>query len=358
MNETQVKGRMCGIGGGRPAGEAWMCGVHDGTVPPPAGPVRRGTGFSIPPIRSGHRRSLTTALKMGHCAPAVMAALIDDADHGRESAVLLASAMAGGIGNTGRECGALTSSILYLGDRYRQTTGPDGAALSVALSRRFIDRFRAIHGSTRCDGIRRGGKNPLPCMRAMVSAPEIVGEVIGRGVPREDAEGCGCRASGLLETCRARSFHCVHSVFSGLFGIVPDCGRLTGMTYPFVGGFALTGGTCSAAAAGVLAIGLATGKIENSYGRVFLMMTRMATGGDMMAEDNNNFNAAINRGQILMEWFEATYGTASCAGLTGIDFEEPEAAERYFAGGGIDRCEAVAAAVAAKARKIIVGAKQ
>ncbi len=306
-------------------------------------------------MRPGHRRSLDAALKMGHCAPAVMAALLADDDPGRESAVLLASAMAGGIGNSGRECGALTSSILYLGDRYGEGegAGPGGVPLSITLSRRLIDRFGEVHGGIRCDEIRKGGKNPLPCMRAMVSAPELVREVIGADVtPAGDA--CpDCRTSGLPAACEARQFHCVHRVFSELSGIVPECGRLTDMTYPFVGGFALSGGTCSAAAAGVLAIGLATGRVENSYGRVFAMMARMLMGGDMMRDDVNNFNPAINRGQVLMEWFAVTYGSARCADLTGIDIRESEAAGRYFSEGGIDRCEGIAAAVAKKVREII-----
>ena len=357
MSDVYEKGRMCGVGGAPKSAETpRMCGVPGSTAISGDTAVP-GEGFAIRPMRAGHRRSLLCALRMGHCAPAVMAALIGDADPGRESAVLLASAMAGGIGNTGRECGALTSSILFLGDRYGYEAGPDGAALSIALSRRLIDRFRAVHGGTRCDEIRRGGTNPLPCMRAMVSAPDIVSEVVNGIATPADNGRADCRTSGMPGALEERRFHCVGRVFAALGDIVPDCGRLTGMTYPFMGGFALSGGTCSAAAAGVMAIGLATGKIENSYRRVFLIMTRMASGGDMMADSVNNFNPAINRGQILMEWFEGAYGTASCAGLTGVDLGNPEAAGRYFAGGGTDRCEAIAAAVAAKAREIIEGAK-
>ncbi len=94
------------------------------------------------------------------------------------------------------------------------------------------------------------------------------------------------------------------------------------MTYPFVGGFALSGGTCAAASAGVLAIGLATGSIEKSYARVMAMMARMFVGGDamMMADHVNNFNPAINRGEALMEWFERAYGTASLRRADGAGY--------------------------------------
>ncbi len=143
-------------------------------------------------------------------------------------------------------------------------------------------------------------------------------------------------------------------------GIVPECDRLGDMTYPLVGGFALTGGTCAAASAGVLAIGLATGTIETSYARVMAMMARMFVGGDamMMPDHVNNFNPAINRGRVLVEWFERTYGTMSCAELTGLTIRESENAGRYFSEGGLERCEAMAAAVAGKAREIIEGTRR
>jgi C_GCAxxG_C_C family probable redox protein len=170
MKDKREKGRCGGGADGRAGKVRWQ-------VEAPA--VHSSADAPRPPA------SLDAALKMGHCAPAVMAALIADGDPGRESAVMLASAMAGGIGNSGRECGALTSSILYLGDRYGQGAGPGGVPLSISLSRRLIDRFGEVHGGIHCDEIRKGGKNPLPCMRAMVSAPELVREVImGRNARR------------------------------------------------------------------------------------------------------------------------------------------------------------------------------
>lgn len=352
MKSAKAENRMCGVGGAdvnRP-GPARACGVGPGVS---VGAPKKGSGCTIRPTRPAHRRSLDYVLRMGHCAPAVMAALLPDDDPGRENAVLLASAMAGGIGNSGRECGALTSSILYLGDRYGREAGPGGVPLSVVLSRRLVDRFGEVHGGIRCDEIRRGTKNPLPCMRAMVSAPELVREVIGGGAPGIGDACFDCHTSGLLAACEARSFHCVHRVFSELGGIVPECERLRDMTSPLVGGVALSGGTCAAAVAGVLAIGLATGRIENSYRRVVAMMAKMLSGGDMMADDVNDFNPAINRGEILMSWFVESYGSANCIELTGVDIRESETAGRYFTGGGIQRCEEIGAAVAVKTREII-----
>src|SRR5512137_232782 len=135
MSDVREKNRMCGIGNAAERRDGAACGC--GVSPAPSGHTKAaGTGFTIRPTRPGHRRSLDIALRMGHCAPAVMAALTGDDDPGRDNAVRLASAMAGGIGNSGRECGALTSSILHLGERYGRSAGPDGAALSITLSRR------------------------------------------------------------------------------------------------------------------------------------------------------------------------------------------------------------------------------
>jgi hypothetical protein len=186
----------------------------------------------------------------------------------------------------------------------------------------------------------------------MVSAPVIVEEVITRAARPGGDGGCAAR---LLFAFEARSFHCVHSVFSGLDGIVPECPRMHNMTYPLACGIAFSGGTCAAAAAGVLAIGLATGTIEDSYLRVISMMIRMLTGGDMMADHVNNFNPAINRGQQLMEWFENEQRSLDCADLTGIDIGDPGSITRYLSGDGITRCEAIAEAVAVKVRAITQG---
>jgi hypothetical protein len=337
------------------SGQQRMCGISGaaagrGEAPIPAeGREAAGTGFRIRPFCPGHRRSLDFCLRMGHCAPAVAAALADDGDPIRDNAVLLASAMAGGIGNSGRECGALTSAVMYLGRHCGPGTAPDAGVPAVVLSRLMADRFGRVHGGLTCDNIRRGSTNPLPCMRAMVSAPEIAADVIRERGAADLPEP----AARLLSAFGERPFHCAHGVLLGLSDILSTDDRLTDMTYPFVGGVALSGTTCSAAAAGVMAVGRATGRIEKSRLRVFMMMTKMAFGGDMMADDVNNFNPAINRGGLLMAWFAETFGGVTCRELTGIDIDDGKSVERYLSSGGIGRCESIVESVAAKAREII-----
>ena len=287
-------------------------------------------------MRPGHRRSLDAALKMGHCAPAVMAALLADDDPGRESAVLLASAMAGGIGNSGRECGALTSSILYLGDRYGdgEGAGPGGVPLSISLSRRLIDRFGEVHGGIRCDEIRKGGKNPLPCMRAMVSAPELVREVIGADVtPAGDA--CpDCRTSGLPADCRGPAVPLRPPRLFGAFRYRPRMRAAHGHDLPV---------RRRVRALGRDVLGRRRGGAGDwpcdGPGREQLRPGLRDDGEDVNGRRHDGATTLIistrpsTGAQVLMDWFAETYGSARCADLTGIDIRESEAAGRYFSGG-------------------------
>ncbi len=69
--------------------------------------------------KGGYRqKSLANLLRMGHCAPTVMQTLLDISALDKEWLVRFSAGMPGGIGNTGFECGALTSSLALLGLRY------------------------------------------------------------------------------------------------------------------------------------------------------------------------------------------------------------------------------------------------
>lgn len=62
------------------------------------------------------------------------------------------------------------------------------------------------------------------------------------------------------------------------------------------GGTLLMGRTCSAFTAGVMAIGLSTGEIENSFPRVARMLAIMTAGGNAFDEKINKFNCGMNLG--------------------------------------------------------------
>ncbi len=65
--------------------------------------------------RMYRRRGLSNLLKMGHCAPAVMQTLLDLGNTKEEWLVRMTAGLPGGIGNTGFECGGITSPLIQLG---------------------------------------------------------------------------------------------------------------------------------------------------------------------------------------------------------------------------------------------------
>src|SRR4030067_3211472 len=60
-------------------------------------------------------RGFANILRMGHCAPAVMQTLLDISSTEKEWLVKLSAGLPGGIGNTGYECGGVTSPLVMLG---------------------------------------------------------------------------------------------------------------------------------------------------------------------------------------------------------------------------------------------------
>ena len=74
-------------------------------------------------------RSLNNLLRMGHCAPAVMQTVLEITHTEQEWLVKLMAAMPGGIGNTGFECGGITSPLVILGLRHGLTKTNNGLPL-------------------------------------------------------------------------------------------------------------------------------------------------------------------------------------------------------------------------------------
>ena len=66
--------------------------------------------------------TLGNLLRMGHCAPTVMRSVGELSSPDEDWLVLLSAGMPGGIGNTGHECGAVTSSLVLLGLRSGSAT--------------------------------------------------------------------------------------------------------------------------------------------------------------------------------------------------------------------------------------------
>jgi hypothetical protein len=117
------------------------------------------------------------------------------------------------------------------------------------------------------------------------------------------------------------------------------------------------GMTCSALAAGVMALGLAAGEIETRRGKVARMLLTMALGGDALDDELNRFNRSMNRGKALAGWFAAELGSTQCKTITGCTFSSAADVRRYVEGEQVARCEELAAKVAARTEVILAQAQ-
>jgi len=79
------------------------------------------------------RRGLNNLLKMGHCAPTVMQTLLDLGNTKEEWLVRMTAGLPGGIGNTGFECGGITSPLIQLGLEYGLSAKHDADSIGVGV---------------------------------------------------------------------------------------------------------------------------------------------------------------------------------------------------------------------------------
>ncbi len=136
---------------------------------------------------------MSNLLRMGHCAPAVAQTLLDVTNAEGVWLVKLAAGLPGGIGNSESECGGLTAPLLMLGLR----------------------------------------RLPLPCIKVVRFAPELLAETIINdttlAIPSEERE-----AYRNLYTYQAeRGFHCAHSVLRNLGNVIPITPELLDATSGF-----------------------------------------------------------------------------------------------------------------------------
>ena len=113
------------------------------------------------------------------------------------------------------------------------------------------------------------------------------------------------------------------------------------------------GRTCSAFTAGVMAIGLRTGEIEDSPLRVIRLLAIMTVGGNAFDEKINKFNRSMNRGYKLSRWFTKEFGSTQCQAITHCDFSDLTGVNNYIEGDCITRCKQIAEKVAVKVQTMI-----
>jgi C_GCAxxG_C_C family probable redox protein len=92
-----------------------------------------------------------------NCAQAVLQAVAEGAGLSCPACIPhVALGMGGGIGHTGRTCGAATGAVLAIGlavSRFSPAPLPDKKKQANALSGDFLRRFQAEFGTTECERI-------------------------------------------------------------------------------------------------------------------------------------------------------------------------------------------------------------
>jgi hypothetical protein len=249
-----------------------------------------------------------------------MQTILDSAHTEQEWLVKLTAGMPGGIGNTGFECGGITSPLVLMGLRYGLGHEVQGLPLIFYKGCDLCDRFLSCHQTLICREIRGEDRLPLRCIPVIQRSPERLVEAIASDSTdtfSEEKREAYCR---LYAHLAEKGFHCSHAVFQYLEGTIPVSQELLDASSGFLGGTLFQGRTCSAFTAGVMAVGLKIGEIENNPLRVIRMIAMMAFGGNAFDDSVNKFNKPMNTGYRISEWFSSEFGSTQCREITQCDF--------------------------------------
>ncbi len=110
-------------------------------------------------------QAVRNLIHMGHCAPTVMQTLLHISDNRQEWLVRLSAGMPGGIGNTGHECGAMTSPLVLLGLRHGLQDVDRGLPMIFDQGHAHCQQFIASHRTLLCKEIRQKDRFPRHCVR-------------------------------------------------------------------------------------------------------------------------------------------------------------------------------------------------
>jgi hypothetical protein len=299
------------------------------------------------------RRGLSNLLKMGHCAPTVMQTILDLGNTKEEWLVRMTAGLPGGIGSTGFECGGITSPLIQLGLEHGLSAKNGGLPTVIYAGHDYLQRFQQCNNSLLCRDILGDRRVPLPCIKVARHAPELYKQTDCKD--NTDAiMGETREAFHLLYShMSANGFHCAHAVLKHLDNTIPVTRELLDGTSGFIGGTVFKGLTCSAFTAGLTAVGLKLGEIEDSYLRVFRMLATMIAGGNALADHMNKFNRLLNISYRMSKWFKKEFGSTLCREVTQCDFSSLRDVHRYIEKGSVTTCNIIAEKVARQAERII-----
>ena len=298
-------------------------------------------------------RSLVNLLHMGHCAPTVMQTILDVSSTEDEWLVRLSAGMPGGIGNTGCECGAVTSPLALLGIHFGLSEIANGLPVIFDKGHALCQHFLARHKTLQCKQIRGKDRFPRHCIGPVLRSPELFMDALNDNhkdcIPADRRASYARLYAHLIEN----EFHCAQAVLIKLGYTPGENQELFDAVSAFMGGTLFMGRTCSAFTAGVMAIGLRTGEIEDSPLRVIRLLSIMTVGGNAFDEKINRFNRSMNRGYTLSRWFTKEFGSTQCRVITNCDFSDLTGVNNYIEGDCVTRCKQIAEKVAIKVQKMI-----
>jgi len=285
---------------------------------------------------------------MGHCAPTVMQTILDVSSTEKEWLVRLSAGMPGGIGNTGFECGAVTSPLVLLGIRYGLRKVDRGLPVIFDKGHALCQHFRACHNTLNCREIRGKDRFPRHCIGPVLRSPELFLDAFdgdhGETIPAGNRAAYSRLYSHLVEN----KFHCAQTVLSHLGYNPTEHREIFDAASAFLGGTLFMGKTCSAFTAGVMAIGLRAGEIENSIPRVIRLLAIMTAGGNAFDERINKFNRSMNLGYRLSKWFVEEFGSTQCQMIMQCNFSDSTGVCNYIESDRITKCRLIAEKVAAR----------
>jgi hypothetical protein len=303
--------------------------------------------------RRYRRQGFNNLLKMGHCAPAVMQTLLDLKDSKEDRWVRMVAGLPGGIGSTGYECGGITAPLIQFGLEYGLSTKHNGLPAVIYAGHDYARRFQTCNKSLLCRDILGHRRVPLPCIKVARHAPELYKQTDCMESNGAFSDETRAAFSLFYSHMSGNGFHCAHAVLNQLDDTIPITRELLDGTSGFIGGTAFKGLTCSAFTAGLMAVGLKLGEIENSYPRVMRMLAIMIAGGNAFAEHLNKFNRVMNIGHRMSKWFTSEFGSTLCREITQCDFSSAENVTQYIEKGFLTTCKIIAEKVARQAERII-----
>ena len=150
-------------------------------------------------------RGLANILRMGHCAPSIMQAMLDVSETDAQWLVKLTAGLPGGIGNTGGECGGVTAPLVLLGLRYGQEKPVQGLPVVVHKGHDHLRRFVDSQGTTACREILGNARVPVRCIGVTRQAPVLCAETIGADCTAQSPLRRGKRSAASTPTGSSRS---------------------------------------------------------------------------------------------------------------------------------------------------------